>query len=44
MQSSMLQVDYVDRRMAYFLDMDDVKAKRPALERVVKEWVKAMEK
>jgi len=42
-QSGLLQGDYVDRRMVYFADMEDVKSKRPALENAVKEWVKLMD-
>ncbi|WP_343703832.1 DUF1801 domain-containing protein [Chitinophaga sp.] len=41
--SSLLEGDYKDRRMAYFKDMADVKAKKKELERVVKEWVKRHE-
>lgn len=36
----LLEGDYKDRRMAYFKDMADVKAKKKALEKVVNEWVK----
>lgn len=39
----LLEGDYKDRRMAYFKDMADVKAKKKALERVVNEWVKLHE-
>ena len=36
----LLEGDYKDRRMAFFKDMADVKAKKKALEKVVNEWVK----
>lgn len=39
-ESGLLEGDYPDRRMAYFYSMDDVEAKRPALEDAVREWVK----
>jgi hypothetical protein len=35
----LLQGDYPDRRMAYFSGMDEVEAKRAALEDAVREWV-----
>lgn len=38
--SGLLEGDYVDRRMAYFKDMRDVRAKRAALEGVVSAWVR----
>ena len=43
-QNDLLEGDYVDRRMAYFTDMNDVQAKKAALEYVVGELVKAMDK
>jgi uncharacterized protein YdhG (YjbR/CyaY superfamily) len=43
-KSDILEGDYVDRRMAYFLDMADVKAKQAALEYVVHELIKTMDK
>lgn len=43
-ESGLLEGNYPDRRMAYFLSMEDVKVKRAALEQVVKEWVKIMDK
>ncbi|MEO8611934.1 MAG: DUF1801 domain-containing protein [Chloroflexota bacterium] len=43
-QSDLLEGDYVDRRMTYFTDMNDVKAKQAALEYVVQELVKVMGK
>jgi uncharacterized protein YdhG (YjbR/CyaY superfamily) len=39
-KSKLLAGDYKDRRMAYFSDMKDVKAKRPALEKVLKDLIK----
>ncbi len=42
-QSDLLQGDYVDRRMAYFTDMDDVKDKQAELERVVRELIAIMD-
>ncbi len=41
--SPILEGDYVDRRMAYFTSMDDVHAKRAALEQVVKALVEVMD-
>ena len=35
--------NYPERRMVYFCNMKDVRTKRPALERVVKEWVRLMD-
>ena len=43
-ESEILEDDYPDRRMAYFASMDEVKAKRDALEYVVNELVKVMDK
>jgi uncharacterized protein YdhG (YjbR/CyaY superfamily) len=39
-KSNLLEGDYVDRRMAYFSDMQDVKAKKPALEKALKDLIK----
>lgn len=41
--SGLLEGDYVDRRMVYFTSMDDVAAKRLALENAIQEWVKLMD-
>ena len=38
-ESGLLEGDYVDRRMAYFSDKEDVKAKQAALEQAIREWV-----
>jgi uncharacterized protein YdhG (YjbR/CyaY superfamily) len=43
-KSELLEGDYPDRRMAYFSNMDDVKAKKPALEKAVKELLRLMDK
>ena len=43
-QSDILEGDYPDRRMVYFLDMDDIKAKQAALEYVVQELINIMDK
>ena len=39
-KSKLLEGNYVDRRMAYFADMKDVKAKKPMLEKALKELIK----
>jgi hypothetical protein len=39
-ESGLLEGDYPDRRMAYFTGMEDVEAKRKALEDAVSEWVR----
>ena len=38
-ESPLLEGNYPTRRMAYFADMADIEAKRPELERVVRELV-----
>ena len=43
-QSDILEGDYPDRRIVYFAGMDDVEAKKSALEYVVGELVKSMDK
>lgn len=43
-KSEILEGNYPDRRMVYFSDMNDVKAKKTALEHVVKELVNVMDK
>ena len=43
-KGGLLEGDYPDRRMMYFSDMKDVKAKKSALESFVKEWIKLMDK
>lgn len=35
--------DYKDRRMAYFANMQDVKAKKPLLEKALKDLIKLVE-
>ena len=42
-KSRLLEGDYPDRRMIYFSSMEDVKAKKSALEKIVKEWVNLMD-
>jgi hypothetical protein len=37
--SGLLEGDYPDRRMMYLLSMEDVKAKQPALESIIREWI-----
>lgn len=39
-KSTLLEGKYVDRRMAYFADMRDVKAKRPLLEKALKDLIR----
>ena len=39
-KSKLLEGNYVDRRMAYFADMKDVKAKKPSLEKALKDLIK----
>jgi hypothetical protein len=42
-KSEILEGDYVDRRMAYFSDMKDVKAKKAALVKVITELIHLMD-
>lgn len=42
-ESGLLEGDYPDRRMMYFKDMEDVKAKRTILENLIKEWIILMD-
>ena len=42
-KSSILEGDYVDRRMAYFADMKDIKAKKSLLEKALKDLIKLQE-
>jgi uncharacterized protein YdhG (YjbR/CyaY superfamily) len=39
-KSKLLEGDYKDRRMVYFANMKDVKAKKPMLERALKDLIK----
>lgn len=39
-KSKLLEGEYKDRRMAYFADMKDIKAKRPLLEKALKDLIK----
>jgi len=43
-QSKLLEGNYKNRRMAYFTDMKDIKTKRPALEKVLKDLIKLQKK
>ena len=43
-KSKLLEGDYDHRRMAHFSDQDDIKAKRPALEKVLKDLIKLQKK
>jgi uncharacterized protein YdhG (YjbR/CyaY superfamily) len=43
-KSSLLEGDYIDRRMVYFANMQDVKANKPALEKALKDLIKLIEK
>ena len=42
-KSEILEGDYPDRRMVYFLNMADVQAKKAAMEYVIKELIKFMD-
>ena len=43
-KSKLLEGDYDHRRMAHLFDKDDIKAKKPALEKVLKELIKLQKK
>lgn len=43
-KSKLLEGDYDRRRMAHFSDKDDIKAKKPALEKVLKDLIKLQKK
>lgn len=43
-KSKILEGDYKDRRMAYFADMQDIKAKKPLLEKALKDLIKLLER
>ncbi len=42
-QSALLEGDHKDRRMMYFNSMEDIQAKQPELDRIMKELVQAMD-
>lgn len=42
-QAGLLQGGWKDRRFAMFFDKKDIRAKKPVLEKIVKDWVKLME-
>ena len=41
--TGLLEGDYIDRRMAHFYSMDDIQAKKVALEKVVRRWIAVMD-
>ena len=43
-KSGLLEGDYVDRRIVYFANMQDVQTKRAGLAKAIRAWVKAMDK
>ena len=43
-KSKLLEGDYDHRRMAYFSDKQDIKAKKPALEKALKDLIKLQNK
>lgn len=43
-KSTLLEGDYDHRRMAYFSDKNDIQAKKPALEKAVKDLIKLQTK
>ncbi len=43
-QDGFLQGNYPDRRMAYFENKKDIKAKQTILESVIREWIAVMDK
>ena len=42
-KSKLLEGEYKERRMAYFADMKDIKAKKPMLEKALKDLIKLQE-
>ncbi len=42
-KSKILEGDYKDRRKAYFTDMQDIRAKKPLLEKALKDLIKLIE-
>jgi len=42
--SNLLEGEYKDRRLMYFTDMADVEAKKPELQRILKEYIALAEK
>ena len=43
-KSKILEGEYKDRRMAYFADMQDIKAKKSLLEKALKDLIKLLER
>lgn len=41
--NGILEGDYKDRRMAYFYSMEDVLAKKEALQKIVNDWIELIE-
>lgn len=41
--TGLLEGDYIDRRMAHFYNMEDIQAKKAALEKVVRRWIEVMD-
>jgi hypothetical protein len=39
-QSTLLEGDYDERRMAYFVDQDDIRAKTPALKKALQDLIR----
>ena len=42
-QSGLLTGEYPDRRIVYFSDLQDVQAKKAALENIIQEWIRIMD-
>ena len=42
-ETGLLEGDYIDRRMAHFYSMDDIQAKKDALEEIVQRWIAIMD-
>lgn len=43
-KNKLLEGDYKDRRMAYFVDMKDVKTKKPMLEKALRDLIKLLDR
>jgi hypothetical protein len=42
-ETGLLEGNYVDRRMANFYNMDDIRTKQSALEQAVRRWIQLMD-
>jgi hypothetical protein len=42
-ETGLLEGNYIDRRMAHFYNMDDIEAKKAALEKVIRRWIEVMD-